>query len=113
MMLELIRHYMNLLTRRTSLLLFANTVFFIVILTVKLSRRNKSSNNYLGTVTQVVNYRNKLCHSIVGRHVVDTDFILELIISTPGLNFFGKTPLFFRYSGVNAANAVNLQAKRR
>ena len=31
----------------------------------------------------------------------------------PGSNFFGKTPLFFRYSGVNAANAVNLQAKRR
>ena len=31
----------------------------------------------------------------------------------PGLNFSGKTPLFFRYSGVNAANAVNLQAKRR
>ena len=25
----------------------------------------------------------------------------------PGSNFFGKTPLFFRYSGVNAANAVN------
>ena len=33
--------------------------------------------------------------------------------SAPGSNFFGKTPLFFRYSGVNAANAVNLQAKRR
>ena len=31
----------------------------------------------------------------------------------PGSNFFGKTPLFFRDSGVNAANAVNLQAKRR
>ena len=31
----------------------------------------------------------------------------------PGSNFFGKTPLFFRYSGVNAANAINLQAKRR
>ena len=31
----------------------------------------------------------------------------------PGSNFFGKTPLFFRYSGVNAANAVNFQAKRR
>ena len=31
----------------------------------------------------------------------------------PGSNFFGKTPLFFRYSGVNVANAVNLQAKRR
>ena len=31
----------------------------------------------------------------------------------PGSNFFGKTPLFFLYSGVNAANAVNLQAKRR
>ena len=31
----------------------------------------------------------------------------------PGSNFFGKTPLFFQYSGVNAANAVNLQAKRR
>ena len=30
-----------------------------------------------------------------------------------GSNFFGKTPLFLRYSGVNAANAVNLQAKRR
>ena len=28
-------------------------------------------------------------------------------------NFFGKMPLFFRYSGVNAANAVNLLAKRR
>ena len=27
--------------------------------------------------------------------------------------FFGKTPLFFRYSGVNAANAVQLLAKRR
>ena len=31
----------------------------------------------------------------------------------PGSNFFGETPLFFRYSGVNAANAVNLIAKRR
>ena len=31
----------------------------------------------------------------------------------PGSNFFEKTPLFFRYSGVNAANAANLQAKRR
>ena len=31
----------------------------------------------------------------------------------PGSNFFGKMPLFSRYSGVNAANAVNLQAKRR
>ena len=29
----------------------------------------------------------------------------------PGSNFFGKTPLFFRYSGVNATNAVNLLAK--
>ena len=28
--------------------------------------------------------------------------------SIPGSNFFGKTPLFFQYSGVNAANAVNL-----
>ena len=25
----------------------------------------------------------------------------------PGSNFYGKTPLFFRYSGVNAATAVN------
>ena len=33
--------------------------------------------------------------------------------SSSGSNFFGKTPLFFRYSGVNAANAVNLHAKRR
>ena len=31
----------------------------------------------------------------------------------PGSNFSRKMPLFFRYSGVNAANAVNLQAKRR
>ena len=31
----------------------------------------------------------------------------------PGSNFFGKTPLFFRYNGVNAANAANLLAKRR
>ena len=31
----------------------------------------------------------------------------------PESNFFGKTPLFFRYSGGNAANAVNLQSKRR
>ena len=31
----------------------------------------------------------------------------------PGSNFFEKTPLFFRYSGLNAANAANLQAKRR
>ena len=31
----------------------------------------------------------------------------------PGSNFFGKTPLFFRYGGVNAANAANLEAKRR
>ena len=31
----------------------------------------------------------------------------------PGSNFFGKTPLFFRYSGVNAANAVNLQAYKQ
>ena len=32
------------------------------------------------------------------------------------VELFGKTPLFFRYSGVNAANAanaVNLQAKCR
>ena len=27
--------------------------------------------------------------------------------------FFGKTPLFFRYSGVNAANATNFLTKRR
>ena len=33
--------------------------------------------------------------------------------SPPGRTFFGKMPLFFRYSGGNAANAVNLQAKRR
>ena len=33
--------------------------------------------------------------------------------NVPGLSIFGKTPLFFRYSGVNAGNAVNLQAKRR
>ena len=33
--------------------------------------------------------------------------------SPPGSNFFGKTPILFRYSGTNAANAVNLQAKRR
>ena len=33
--------------------------------------------------------------------------------NAPGSNFFGKTPLFFQYSGDNAANAVNLQAKRR
>ena len=32
--------------------------------------------------------------------------------SEPGSNFFEKMPLFFRYSGVNAANAANLQAKR-
>ena len=38
------------------------------------------------------------------------------MVEQPGSNFFGKTPLFFRYSGVNAANAanaVNLQAERR
>ena len=34
------------------------------------------------------------------------------LILLPGSNFFGKMPLFFRYSGVNATNAVNLQAKR-
>ena len=37
-------------------------------------------------------------------------------LGIPGSNFFGKTPLFFRYSGVNAgnaANAINLLAKRR
>ena len=38
---------------------------------------------------------------------------LDLDRAIPGSNFFGKTPLFFQYSGVNAANAVNLQAKRR
>ena len=42
--------------------------------------------------------------------VFEERFLFEII---PGSNFFGKTPLFFRYSGVNAANAVNLQAKRR
>ena len=31
----------------------------------------------------------------------------------PGSKFFEKTPLFFQCSGVNAANAANLQAKRR
>ena len=41
------------------------------------------------------------------------NLIINLGHETPGSNFFGKTPLFFRYSGVNAANAVNLQAKRR
>ena len=40
------------------------------------------------------------------------DLLLCLVAPAPGSNFFGKTPLFFRYSGVNAANAVNLQAKR-
>ena len=51
--------------------------------------------------------------------LIQTFFMLQLsfgfstIIILPGSNFFGKTPLFFRYSGVNAANAVNLQAKRR
>ena len=39
--------------------------------------------------------------------------LLNFCSFAPGSNFFGKTPLFFRYSGVNAANAVNLQAKRR
>ena len=33
--------------------------------------------------------------------------------STPGLNFFGNTPLFFWYSGENATNAANFLAKRR
>ena len=32
---------------------------------------------------------------------------------SPGSIFFGKTSLFLRHCGVNAANAVNLQAKRR
>ena len=39
--------------------------------------------------------------------------IYKLCELLPVSNFFGKTPLFFRYSGVYAANAVNLQAKRR
>ena len=33
--------------------------------------------------------------------------------SNTWVELFGKTPLFFRYSGVNAANAANLLAKRR
>ena len=40
----------------------------------------------------------------------------QIVSISPGLNFFGETPLFFRYSGVNAANAVNavnLLPKRR
>ena len=37
----------------------------------------------------------------------------QVYLHQPGSNFYGKTPLFFRYSGVNADNAVNLQAKRR
>ena len=42
--------------------------------------------------------------------------MLTYLKKQPGLNFFGKTPLFFRYSGVNAANTANtanLLAKRR
>ena len=31
----------------------------------------------------------------------------------PGSNFFENTPLFFRYSGVNATNAANFLTKRR
>ena len=31
----------------------------------------------------------------------------------PGSNFFGNTPLVFRYSGVNVTNAANFLAKRR
>ena len=31
----------------------------------------------------------------------------------PRSNFFGDTPLFFSYSGVNATNAANFLAKRR
>ena len=40
---------------------------------------------------------------------------IKILISQypPGSILSGKTPLFFRYSGVNAANAGNLLAKRR
>ena len=34
-------------------------------------------------------------------------FILITSEVFPGRNFFGNTPLFFRYSGVKVANAVN------
>ena len=50
-------------------------------------------------------------------HSISTEKIEIKILfaqtAIPGSDFIGKTPLFFRYSGVNAANALNLQAKRR
>ena len=38
---------------------------------------------------------------------------MTFLISLLGSKFFGKTPLFFRYSGVKATNTANLLAKRR
>ena len=43
----------------------------------------------------------------------DVDFSWDGAEVLPGSKFFGEKPLFFRYSGVNTANAVHLQAKRR
>ena len=40
------------------------------------------------------------------------NFLRNFFNELPGSNFFGKTLLFFRYGGINATNAVNLQAKR-
>ena len=53
-----------------------------------------------------------LCLAVAKKLKADPK-LFENVCLYPGSNFFGKTPLFFRYSGVNAANAVNLQAKRR
>ena len=38
---------------------------------------------------------------------------LRCKLKEPGSNFFGNTPLFFQYSGVNATNSVKFPAKRR
>ena len=34
-------------------------------------------------------------------------------VTNPGRTFLGKTPQIVQYNGINAANAVNLLAKRR
>ena len=43
----------------------------------------------------------------------DMNELLIIPSADPRLNFFGDTPLFFRYSGVNAATTTNFLAKRR
>ena len=70
----------------------------------------------VGTISEELRVHFTCCTAAQHSHPVSTPilFVKAFPMRTTRVeHFFGKTPLFFRYSGVNAANAVNLQAKRR